>query len=435
MQVHKQLAVVSSWHTSAVAHEHPITAFASSPGGREKSRGAHDGHGSGGNPALVASCDASGQLLVWGGPHLEPLAAVPAASVGASPALAWLPLEDPGRGVRPSSAEEARQQQAQQQQVQQQQQAQQQQRWLAVGSGSLLQCYAVAGRKAVAVCTAALPAGCSSILSLHVLEGGEASTSCLLLALCTSSAGRGSVACAWRCIVLPGLAGPAGPAGSLQLDLAGTAQVPGAAAVTAAVAVGSQQLVLGMDDGTVVLAALTAGSLGVQLQQSARLVEQARVVAVAADEHCLHIAAAALTGVSVWRAAADGSSGGADAAWQYSRAAHVALPPGCGAVGVIAWLHQATAPCLAVASNCSSILLLSSVRAAAGAGSWQWVAALPAAMGGTPASTVHLAAGSGEGSVVAAAGSQLLRLSEEVLVPPSSCGGAQSGSIAKLLGR
>lgn len=426
LQVHKQLAVVSSWQTTAVAHEHPITAFASSLGsfGSSNSGGGHGSHGTGGGArALVASCDASGQLLVWGGPRLEPLAAVPAAAVGASAALAWLPLQGPGAGAGPQASAAG------------QQQGQQAQHWLAVGSGSLLQCYAVGGRKAVAVCTAALPAGCSSIASLHVLEG-RTPASCVLLAVCTSSAGRGSVACTWRCTAL---AGSAGPAGSLQLELAGTAGVPSAAPVTAAAVAGGQQLVLGTADGAVLLATLDVGSSGVQLEQAARLAEQGRVAAVAADEHCLHIAAATQAGITVWTSAADSGSGDdADVAWHYSRAAHVALPPGCGAVSAIAWLQHSPSPCLAVAASCSSILLLSSARDPAGGGgtsSWQWVAALPEALGGAREGTPHLAAGSGAGSVVAAAGSQLLRLSEEVLGSPSSSDGAQQGRSAKLLGR
>ncbi|KAL4433701.1 hypothetical protein ABPG75_000142 [Micractinium tetrahymenae] len=445
-QVHKQLAVVSSWHTAAVAHEHPITAFsASSACCSSSSSSGGGGSGSrGGPPALVASCDSGGQLLLWSGPRLEPLAAVPAAAVGASAALVWLPLAGAGSGAGPT-ADGVGQQQAQQQA--QQQQAQQ--HWLAVGSGSMLQCYAVGSKKAVAVSTAALPAGCSSILSLHVLEGSSP-PSCLMLAVCSSSAGRGSVACVWRCTAPPGAAGPAGPAGpagSLQLDLAGTAQVPATAAVTAAAVAGGQQIVLGMADGAVLLATLAVGSSGVQLQQSARLEEQGPVAAVAADEHCLHIASASRAGISVWAAAADSSGGDTEptsTAWHYSHAAHVALPAGCGAASAIAWLHHSVAPCLAVATSCNSILLLSSVRDAAGSGdtnggcgsSWQWVAALPAAVGGAAAGGMHLAAGIGGSSVVAAAGSQLLRLSEEVLVPPAGgCGAQDGGNATKLLGR
>lgn len=300
----------------------------------------------------------------------------------------------------------------------------------------MLQCYAVGSNKAVAVCTAALPAGCSSILSLHVVEGG-APGSCLLLAMCTSSAGRGSVACAWRCAVLR--AGPTGPAGSIQLDLAGTAQVPASAAVTAAAAADGQQMVLGTADGVVLLATLVVDGTGVQLWQSARVEESGPVAAVATDEHCLHIASASQAGVSVWTAAADCSSGDTDnGRWHYSQAAQVTLPPGCGHVSALAWLHHSASPCLAVAASCNSILLLSPLRDACGGGSasgcgssWQWVAELPAAAGGAPAGTLHLAAGSG--GVVAAAGSQLLRLSEEVLVP--SGGDTQALGSAKLLGR
>ena len=199
-QVHKQLAVVSSWQAVAVAHVQPITAVAAS--------GASGGSGHGG--ALVATCDSSGRLLVWNGPQLQHQAAVTAAAAGSSTALVWLPLEPAGA----AAAARGGQQQAQQQQ---------QQHWLAVGSGAMLQCYTVSGRQAIAAATTALPAGCSSIVSMHVLtgasscgaSGGTGSSSCMLLAVCSSSAGRGSLMCAWRCTIA------GGAASSLQLQLAG----------------------------------------------------------------------------------------------------------------------------------------------------------------------------------------------------------------------
>lgn len=307
---------------------------------------------------------------------------------------------------------------------------QQVQQWLAVGSGSMLQCYAVTNKQAVAVATAALPAGCSSITSLHALDGADASR-CLLLAICSSSAGRGSMACLWQCSPAPG----AGSVCSLMLQLAGTAQVPASTSVICAATAGGQQVLAGLSDGPVLLLSAVAASTGVELQQAARLDEQGPAAAVAADDHCLHIASASQASVSVWTAAADSNGDDNDGtAWHYSLAASVPLPASAGVATAVAWLRNMPAPCLAVGTSSSSVLLLSTIRDAGSSCSWQWVAELPAAIGGHNATGVmFLSAGSsGCSSLMAAAGNQLVRLSDRLLLPP---GEAEEGDGTKLLGR
>ena len=417
MQVHKQLAVVSSWQAIAVAHVQPITAVAAS--------GASGGSGHGG--ALVASCDSSGRLLVWNGPQLQHQAAVTSAAAGSSTALVWLPLENAGAAAAARGGQQQAQQQAQQQQ---------QQHWLAVGRGAMLQCYTVSGRQTVTAATTALPAGCSSIVSLHVLTGASSSgasgtgSSCLLLAVCSSSASRGSMLSAWQCTI------SSGSASSLQLQLAGTAAVSAAGAVTAAATVGGEQLLVGAADGAVLLLSLGATGSGVQLETAASLQEEGPVAAVAADEGCLHIATAGSSGLSVWTAAAPDSSGssctGPASSRSYSRAASVQLPAGSGNATAAAWLCHSVVPCLAVATSCGCILLLAPLRSGRSGSSWQWVAELPATSAGSPG-IQHLTAGGGCSSLTAAAGNQLLRLSESVLLPLSRRQGG--GDTSQLLGR
>jgi len=298
----------------------------------------------------------------------------------------------------------------------------------------MLQCYAVSSKQTVATVTVAVPAGCSSIKSLHALDGSHASNadSCLLLAVCSSSSGRGSTACAWCC---EAIGDGVSSSSTMQLQLTGTAAIPGSAAVTAAAAAGStQQLLLGTADGMVLLLSVSTGAAGVQLQQAACLQEEGPVAAVAADEHCLHVASASQAGISVWTAAADSTSE-ADPSWHYSRAMHVPLPTGAGAATGIAWLRHTVVPCLAVATSSNSLLLLSTCRdggSSSSSSSWQWAAHLPAAVGGGASGAMHLASGSGCSSVVAAAGNQLLRLSEVVALPGSD---AQPEGSTELLGR
>ena len=346
MQVHKQLAVVSSWQAIAVAHVQPITAVAAS--------GASGGSGHGG--ALVASCDSSGRLLVWNGPQLQHQAAVTSAAAGSSTALVWLPLENAGAAAAARGGQQQAQQQAQQQQ---------QQHWLAVGRGAMLQCYTVSGRQTVTAATTALPAGCSSIVSLHVLTGASSS----------GASGTGS-------------------------------------------------------------SCLGATGSGVQLETAASLQEEGPVAAVAADEGCLHIATAGSSGLSVWTAAAPDSSGssctGPASSRSYSRAASVQLPAGSGNATAAAWLCHSVVPCLAVATSCGCILLLAPLRSGRSGSSWQWVAELPATSAGSPG-IQHLTAGGGCSSLTAAAGNQLLRLSESVLLPLSRRQGG--GDTSQLLGR
>ena len=404
---------MSSWQAAAVAHEQRITALAasSSEDRSDSCSGSSSGSSSGSHhgsaaATMLASCDASGRLLVWSGAGLQHAAAVPAAAVGGAAALAWLHLAAPGTAG--TAGEHAGL------------------HWLAVGSGSLLQCYAVESKRAVAVTTAALPAGCSAVKSLHAVAG--AAGTAMLLAVCSSSAGRGSVLCVWHYAAGSGAASP----GGLQLQLAGTAPVPAASAVTTAAPAGPQQLLVGTADGQVLLLGVAASGGDVQLQQAAGLQEQGPVSAVAADEHCLHLAAAGPAGVSVWSAAADGSAADADPSWHYGRAASVDLPAGSGAAAALAWLRHSVAPCLVVATSAGSLLLLSTVRDGRdSSSSWRWVAQLPSVVGSNAGGVTHLAAGSSCSSVVAAAGNQLLRLSEAVL--PSADADGQRGSL--LLGR
>lgn len=411
-QVHKQLAVASSWQATAVAHEQPITAFAASaPSSSSSSVG------------LLASCDGSGRLLLWDGPHIRHLATVPAAAVGSTTALAWLPLAAPSPAA--SGADGSHREQ-----------------WLAVGSGSMLQLYSVGARQPVAVATAAVPAGCSAIRSLHAFgssgggggggsAGGSGGSSCILLAVCSSSTGRGNVLCAWHCTA------PAASNGGVQLALAGTCAPPGALVVTAAATAGSGQLMVGAADGTVQLLSVAAAGGAMQVQAAASVQEAGPVAAVAADEGCLHIASTCGSSVSVWTAvpgrgdASGASSSGAPSGQHYAQAASVPLPAAGEQASALAWLCHSVAPCLAVATSSGSLLLLSAVRdAPCGTSAWRWVARLPPAAGLT-SGIRHLSAGSGCGTVVAAVGDQLLRLSDMVLLP----GSEQEGGGVQLLGR
>ncbi len=426
-QVHKQLAVASSWQTVTVAHEQPIVAVAAKSGG---------GHGSGGSSlGIVASCDSSGKLLLWDGPHFKHRAAQPAAAVGSTAALAWLPPIGPtaAHSTAASLVEGAARQ-----------------HWLAAGSGSMLQCYLVGSRQPLAVVTTAVPAGCSSIKSLHTLTSGSgggsggASTgsSCLLLAVCSSSMGRGSMLCAWRCTVSSDQTG--GDAATLQLQLAGAAAPPTTAAVTTtSAAPGSGQLLIGMADGTVqLLSALPAAEAGsLQLTVAAEVQDSGPVVGVAGDEGCLHLATISSCAVSVWSVAADGngdettrdesSSSAAQPACHYARAACVQLPAGAGEPTAAVWVGHTVAPCLAVGTSTGSILLLAAVRDQYSRTSWQWLARVSASSAGT-AGIKHLVTTGGScGTVVAAAGNQLLRLSEAVLLPTTE---EDSGGV-QLVGR
>ena len=399
-----------------MAHEHPITAFAGRP--------AEGSSGGASSVALVASCDSSGRLLLWEGPHLRHLAAVPAAAVGSTAALAWLPL---GTGV-PAAVSTAREEGRQE-------------LWLAVGSGSMLQCYSIGVRPPVAVATAALPAGCSAITSLHAFNGGGGGSSsptisntCLLLAVCSSSTGRGSMACAWRCAV--GAAPSSGAPSSMQLAPAGTVAVPLPAAVTAAALAGGDQLLVGTADGAVQLLAIVAEGRALQLQPVASVQDEGAVSAIAADEGCLHLATACGSAASVWSAATDSSNtSSADLAAcggsHYERSACVALPPGAGDATAVAWMSGTVAPCLAVATSSGSILLLSAVRGSRCSINWRWVARLPTGAG-TSTAIRQLAAGSGCSSVLAAAGNQVLQLSETVCLPSA---GQDGGGTTVLLGR
>lgn len=400
--------MASSWQAAAVAHEQPITAFAA----------AANANGSGGSSSsigLVASCDGSGRLLLWEGPHLKHLAAVPAAAVGSTAALAWLPLASPSPAA--GVVEDARREQ-----------------WLAVGSGSMLQIYCVGSRQPVAVATAAVQAGCSTIKSLHAFS--SSGSSCVLLAVCSSSAGRGCVLCGWRCSASAAASGSSTPS-SMQLALAGTAAVPAAAAVSSAATAGSKQLLVGTADGSVLLLSMATDGNGVQPQPVAHVQEDGAVTVVAADEGCLHLASTTGGSVSIWSACPGdtngSSSGSGDAAptCHYSRAACVQLPPASGQASAAAWLCHSVAPCLAVATNNGTLLLLSAVRAGrSGSSGWQWVARLPPTAAAS-AGVRHLAAGSGCSTVVAVEGNQLLRMSEAVLVP----GGEQEGGGTQLFGR
>ena len=422
VQVHKQLAVASTWQTATIAHEQPIVAVAAKPAG------SHGNSSSG--LGIVASCDSSGKLLLWDGVHLKHRAAQPAAAVGSTAALAWLPLTGPA--AAPSTAATIAQDAGRQ-------------HWLAVSSGSMLQCYLVGGRQPLAVATAAVPAGCSSIKSLHTLTSSSSSSSidassCLLVAVCSSSMGRGSMLCAWRCTVGSGQA--SGEAAALQLQLAGAAAPPTPAAVTTAVTLGSGQLLIGTADGTVQLLAIIpgaeAGSL--QLRMAAVVQDSGPVAAVAGDEGCLHLATVSSCGVTVWSVAADGngeeassegSDGAALPARHYARAACVQLPAGAGDPTAAVWVGHTVAPCLAVGTSTGSILLLAAVRDQYSRTSWQWLARVPATNAGASGIRHLVTTGGSCGTVVAAAGDQLLRLSDAVLLSATE----QESGGTQLLGR
>lgn len=423
LQVHKQLAVASTWQTATVAHEQPIVAVAAKPAG------SHGNSGSG--LGIVASCDSSGKLLLWDGMHLKHRAAQPAAAVGSTAALAWLPLTGPAGA--PSTAATIAQDAGRQ-------------HWLAVGSGSMLQCYLVGGRQPLAVATAAVPAGCSSIKSLHTLTSGssgsssDAASSCLLVAVCSSSMGRGNMLCAWHCTVGSGQAG--GEVAALQLQLAGAAAPPTPAAVTTAATLGSSQLLIGTADGTVQLLAVIPGAEagGLQLGMAATVHDRGPVASVAGDEGCLHLATVSSCGVTVWSVAADGngeeassegSGGAALPARHYARAACVQLPAGAGDPTAAVWVGHTVAPCLAVGTSTGSILLLAAVRDQYSRTSWQWLARMPATNAGASGIRHLVTTGGSCGTVVAAAGDQLLRLSDAVLLSATE----QESGGTQLLGR
>ena len=376
-QVCKQLAVVSSWQAAAVAHTKPITALATRAAGEPGS--------------LVASCDGSGRLLLWHGPHLQRLAAVPSAATCSTAALAWLPLQCTEAGADSAKLHG----------------------WLAVGSGSLLQCYAISSKHVAAMATAALPAGCSSIKSLHALKG-QGGTGCRLVAVCSNSAGRGSMLCGWQCLPMPGGSG-------LQLHPVSPTRIPAVtSACTAAATAGDEQLLLGTADGAVLMVAVSTGSSA--QQTCARLVslqEQGHVQAVAADDDCLHIATCSGRAVSIWTAAKTANLAVDDGA-HYSILTCAQLPPAAGQATAVAWLRHSAVPCAAVATSSGSILMLATMRQnGEDCSHWHWAAHLPATAGGV-SSVDLLTAGSGCGSVMVAAGSEVLRLADSVLLPSGS---------------
>lgn len=416
--------MASTWQTATAAHEQAIVAVAAKPAG---------GHGnSGSSLGIVASCDGSGKLLLWDGLHLRHRAAQPAAAVGSTAALAWLPLTGPPAAPSTAAgiAEDAGRQ-----------------HWLAVGSGSMLQCYLVGSRQPLTVATAAVPAGCSSIKSLHTLTSDSSSsttagTSCMLLAVCSSSTGRGSMLCAWRCTASSGQAG--GEAAALQLELAGAAAPPTPAAITAASAApGGGQLLVGAAEGTAQLLSVvpTAEAGGLQLRVAAAVQDSDPVSAVAGDEGCLHLATVSSSGVTVWSVAADGdgddtsssvgSSNAAQPARHYARAARVQTPAGAGNPTSAVWVGHTVAPCLAVGTSTGCILLLAAVRDQHSRTSWQWLARVPATNAGAAGIRHLVTTGGSCSTVVAAAGDQLLRLSDTVLLPATE----QEGGGAQLLGR
>jgi hypothetical protein len=319
--------------------------------------------------------------MVWRCPTLQHVLAVPAAAAGSITSLAWLPLT--GAPV-----------------------SEKQPHWLAVGSGSMVQCYAVSGRQAAAVATIALPAGCSSIKSLHGLRSrstGSAPEGCLLLAVCSSSIGRGSKLASWRC----SLGNPASR--GIVLQLAASCSIPGLMAGVASVHFASDAgLVVRTTSGTVLLYAATADADGVTLQLLTALDGVAGAGPVAADGDLLHLATSCTNELHIWMVG-DPQPGEASCDRDTChQAARLVLPSAAGHVSALAWLQHTISPCLAVGTSLGNVLLAAASR---DTNSWQWVAAMPDASASHAVD--HLTA-SPSGGIVAATGSQLVRLADTV---------------------
>lgn len=319
--------------------------------------------------------------MVWRCPTLQHVLTMPAAAVGSIAALAWLPLA--------AVSEE-------------------QPRWLAVGSGSMVQCYAVNGCQAATVATIALPAGCSSIKSLHGLRStssDSAPDACVLLAVCSSSIGRGSRLASWCCRMdTPGDRG-------LMLRLASSCSMPGLTADVASVHLASDAgLLVHSSSGAVMLYAVAADADGATLQLLTALDGVAGSGPVAVDGDLLHLATSSTNGVAVWTALGPQPGGASCDRDGCRQAAHLELPCAEGHVSALTWLTHTISPCLAVGTSAGNVLLAAADR---NTNSWQWLAAMPVAS--TNHAVDHLMA-TPCGGIVAAMGSQLMRLADTMQI-------------------
>jgi hypothetical protein len=386
----QRLAARSSWRAAAVAHAADVAALRAAPGDAA--------------PPLLASADRRGDVVVWEGAGMQPLAslpgAIPPAAARGGECIEWLPrARDAGAGA---GAE-----------------------LLAVcssggggGGGAQVAVYRVRrdARDAELAAALALP---GAPTALHALPGGGGSGGAAqqLAAVCPEGDG-GPGSATVVCLVEVTTGGGGG--GGVELRLAGAAPLPagvGPVVASAGAAALPGVLLLGDVRGRVHIVTLEQCPAEGQRPSGARLAVVSTLevpgaappAALAFAPETGHVAAATAgdaPALFIWRLDLESPFPAAAAAAAAPPAAALPLPAPAAAV---AWLPGLAAPCLAVGGPQGGVTLWAPSRG--GGAAWRHVAALPGRPGLGP---VQRVAAGGGGWVVAAAGPRLVALSLEV---------------------